>query len=93
MLTNLILLFLLQKCIRYNICAVKIHIYFHISIKIIRKLFNILTIYNYTHHSALFRVQNQEKFVVHSAANKNRKVLDSRKNGEWNVQLGLKQFI
>ena len=34
----------LQKCIRYNICAAKIHIFFHISIKIIRKLFNMLTI-------------------------------------------------
>ena len=33
--------------------------------------------------------QNQEKFVVHSAAIENRKVLDSRKNGELNVKLGL----
>ena len=33
--------------------------------------------------------QNQEKFVVHSAAIENRKVLDSRENGEWNVKLGL----
>ena len=80
-------------CIRYNICAAKLGNLSRRSLKIIGKSFNILTIYNYTHHSALFRVQNQEKFVVHSAANKNRKVLDSRKNGEWNVQLGLKQFI
>ena len=33
--------------------------------------------------------QNQEKFVVHSAAIENRQVLDSRENGEWNVKLGL----
>ena len=43
-LTNLILLFLLQMCIKYTIVAAKLHIFFHISIKIIRKLFNILTI-------------------------------------------------
>ena len=30
-----------------------------------------------------------KKIVVHSAANENRKVLESRKNGEWNVKLGL----
>ena len=42
----------------YNIYDAKLHNFFHISIKIIRKIFNILTINNYTHHSALFRVQN-----------------------------------
>ena len=36
--------FSLQKCIRYNICAAKLHNFFHVSIEIIRKLFNILTI-------------------------------------------------
>ena len=34
-------------------------------------------------------IKIKKSFVVHSAAIENRKVLDSRKNGEWNVKLGL----
>ena len=44
---------------RCSLSYAKLHNFFYISIKIIRKLFNILTINNYTHHSALFRVQNK----------------------------------
>ena len=36
--------------------------------------------------------QNREKFVVHSAANEKRKVLDSRKNGQLNIKLGLRKI-
>ncbi|MGN0217832.1 MAG: hypothetical protein ACI4AJ_05110, partial [Bacteroidaceae bacterium] len=35
----------------------------------------------------------REKFVVHSAANEKRKVLDSRKNGQLNIKLGLSVLI
>ena len=45
-----------------------------------------------THVNLIFnstKNQNREKNVVHSAANENRKVLESRKNGYLNVKIGL----